>query len=158
MTEFNFTEDCCNYASSYCCPKDLNGSSDDTLDTICKFKYFFFNFHDNQKLNFLIFFLINKGIIFGISIFLFLLICLIACKRVKFQRSLNRSLPNITNSRFNSNCRVRQPNTINRNHENLVLQNGKCQSECDVGFYEDDNLNCQPCKDKNCGLCDNKLT
>jgi len=40
--------------------------------------------------------------------------------------------------------------------ENLVLQNGKCQSECDVGFYEDDNLNCQPCKDKNCGLCDKK--
>lgn len=67
--------------------------------------------------------LLNKGIIFGISIFLFLLICLIACKRAKFQRSLNIPLPNVTNSRFNSHCRVRLPNTINRNDENLVLQN-----------------------------------
>ena len=38
--------------------------------------------------------------------------------------------------------------------ENLVLHNGKCQSEWDVGFHRDENLDCQPCKDKNCSLYD----
>lgn len=40
--------------------------------------------------------------------------------------------------------------------DNLVLQNGKCEKECNIGFFEDENKICNPCSDKNCAVCDRK--